>query len=59
MMTLRTVRWLLVATLCSTVLVRAETAAPTSGFRAEFLGYLEGTEKNSSTWPEPFRSLSG
>ena len=45
MMTPRTVRWLLVAALCSTSLARAETAAPTSGFRAEFLGYLEGTEK--------------
>ncbi len=45
MMTTRSVRWLLVAALCSTYLARAETAAPTSGFRAEFLGYLEGTEK--------------
>ena len=45
MMTPRTVLWLLVAALCSTSLARAETAAPTSGFRAEFLGYLEGTEK--------------
>ena len=45
MMTPRTVQWLLVATLCSTSFARAETAAPTSGFRAEFLGYLEGTEK--------------
>ena len=45
MMTRRTIRWLLVATFCSTVIARAESHAPTSGFRAEFLGYLEGTEK--------------
>ncbi len=45
MKTSRAVQWLLVATFCSTVIARADSHAPTSGFRAEFLGYLEGTEK--------------
>ena len=45
MRTRRTIQWLLLATFCSTVVAHADSHAPTSGFRAEFLGYLEGTEK--------------
>ncbi len=45
MITSRTVQWLLVATFCFTAIARADSHAPTSGFRAEFLGHVEGAEK--------------